>query len=114
MSGTGLAVLALVCVCAPLQAKAGEDEDRIDRRGKITIRRLRPQCHSDWGNDPTALPYFLYQVSYRTKKQLPVFVDNAGLDISSEEIFKYPIIYFTSHFPFNFTDEEVQNLKKYL
>lgn len=91
-----------------------KDKDETDRRGKVTIRRVRPQCHSDWGNDPTALPYFLYQVSLRTEGQLPVFVDNAGLDISSEEIFKYPIIYFTSHFPFNFTDEEVQNLKKYL
>ena len=89
-------------------------EDLIDRRGKVTIRRLIPKCPSDWGNDPTALPYFFYQLSLRTDGQFPSYVDNAGLEITSPEIFNYPIIYFTSHFPFSFTDEEVENLKKYL
>ncbi|MDP6631483.1 MAG: DUF4159 domain-containing protein [Kiritimatiellia bacterium] len=96
------------------RSKADKDHDRIDRRGKVTIRRLRPRCHSDWSNDPTALPYFFYQVSLRTQNEFPVFVDNAGLDIDSEDIFNYPIIYFTSHYPFSFTDDEVENLKKYL
>jgi len=96
------------------RSKADKREDEIDRRGKVTIRRLIPKCHSDWGNDPTALPYFFYQVSLRTDGQFPVYVDNAGLEMTSEEIFKYPIIYFTSHFPFTLTDEEVQNLKKYV
>ena len=89
-------------------------EDLIDRRGKVTIRRLIPKCPSDWGNDPTALPYLFYQLSLRTDGQFPSYVDNAGLEITSPEIFNYPIIYFTSHFPFSFTDEEVENLKKYL
>ena len=95
---------------------AKRDEDKIDRRGKVTIRRLIPTCHSDWGNDPTALPYFFYQVGLRTKGDfnIPYYVDNAGLEIKSEEIFQYPIIYFTSHFPFTFTEEEVENLKKYV
>jgi len=96
------------------RARMARDEEAIDRRGKVTIRRLIPTCQSDWGNDPTALPYFFYQVALRTEGQLPTYVDNVGLEITSEEIFEYPIIYFTSHFPFNFTDEEVQNLKKYL
>ncbi|MBM4148938.1 MAG: DUF4159 domain-containing protein [Lentisphaerae bacterium] len=96
------------------RTKAAGREDEIDRRGKIVIRRLRPQCHSDWSNDPTALPYLFYQLSTRTDGMVPSYVDNTGLDIVSEEIFQYPIIYFTSHFSFNFTDEEVLNLRKYL
>lgn len=94
--------------------KMGKEGDQIDRRGKVTIRRLIPKCQSDWGNDPTGLPFFFYQIGLRTEGQIPTYVDNAGLEITSDEIFRYPIIYFTSHFPFSFTDEEVQNLRKYL
>ena len=94
--------------------KGDDAEDRIDQRGKVSIRRLRPRCYSDWNNDPTALPYLFYQLSVRTDGQVPHYVDNAGLDVDSPEIFEYPIIYFTSHFSFNFTDKEVENLKKYL
>jgi len=95
-------------------SKKAKRDDEIDRRGKVTIRRLIPKCNSDWGNDPTALPYLFYQLGLRTDNEFPSYVDNAGLEITSDEIFNYPIIYFTSHFPFSFTDEEVQNLKKYL
>ncbi|MFZ4396872.1 MAG: DUF4159 domain-containing protein [Kiritimatiellia bacterium] len=98
------------------RGSAKKEGEEIDRRGKVTIRRLIPKCHSDWGNDPTALPYFFYQVGLRTEGdfKIPYYIDNAGLEITSEEIFQYPIIYFTSHFPFTFTEEEVVNLKKYV
>src|SRR5437879_3349101 len=33
-----------------------------DRRGKVVLRRLKPSCKSDWNTDPTALPYFFYQL----------------------------------------------------
>jgi len=90
-------------------------EDReIDRRDQVTIRRIKPQCRSDWNNDPTALPQFFYQIQQRTKGVFPVYVDNSGIELLGDEIFDYPIIYFTSHYPFTFTDEEVENLKKYL
>ena len=85
-----------------------------DRRGKVVVRRIKPQCHSDWNNDPTALPYLFYQIRERTQNRFPVYVDNEGIELTSDEIFDYPLIYFTSHFPFQFTDDEVENLKKYL
>lgn len=93
--------------------EAREDRD-IDRRGKITIRRIKPQCHSDWNNDPTALPYFFYQLKLRTHGEFPAYVDNRGIELIGDEIYDYPLIYFTSHYPFTFTDEEVENLKKFL
>jgi len=93
--------------------KSGDQEP--DRRGKVTIRRLNPQCYSDWNNDPTALPYLFYQVAERMEgEQFSIYVDNAGLSVSSEDIFDYPIIYFTSHFAFSFSDDEVKNLQKYV
>lgn len=85
-----------------------------DRRGKVVIRRIKPQAKSDWNTDPTALPYFFYQLRERTEGKFPVYLDNEGIELVGKEIFDYPVIYFTSHFPFQFSDEEVENLKKYL
>lgn len=83
-------------------------------RGKVVVRRIRPQAKSDWNTDPTALPYFFYQLRERTQGKFPIYLDNEGIELTGKEIFDYPIIYFTSHFPFQFSDEEVENLKKYL
>ena len=94
-------------------AKKKPDQD-MDTRGKVTIRRISPQCFSDWNNDPTALPYLFYQLKLRTGDQFPCYVNNAGISLLGDEIFDYPIIYFTSHYAFTFTDEEVQNLRKYV
>src|SRR4051794_30029767 len=85
-----------------------------DRRGKVVVRRIKPQAKSDWNTDPTALPYFFYQLRERTQGKFPIYLDNEGIELTGKEIFEYPIIYFTSHFPFQFSDDEVENLKKYL
>jgi hypothetical protein len=89
-------------------------DENLDRRGKITMRRLNPQCKSDWNNDPTALPYLFYQLKERTQGKFPCYVDNEGLKLTGDGLFDYPLVYFTSHFAFQFSDEEVENLKKYL
>ena len=93
---------------------ARKSDDTKLRRGKVTMRRIKPQCKSDWDNDQTALPYLFYQMRERTQGRYPCYVDNEGISLLGNEIYDYPIIYFTSHFSFNFTDEEVENLKKYL
>ena len=93
--------------------KDGDDEE-LDVRGKVTIRRINPQCYSDWNNDPTALPYLFYQLNRRLQEKFPIYVDNQGIKLTGDEIFDYPLIYFTSHYPFTFNDEEVENLKKYI
>lgn len=93
---------------------ANQPDVKTDRRGKVVIRRIKPQCKSDWNTDPTALPYFYYQLRERTQGKFPVYLDNEGIELIGKDIFDYPIIYFTSHFPFTFSDDEVENLKKFL
>ena len=83
-------------------------------RGKVVVRRIKPQAKSDRNTDPTALPYFFYQLRERTQGKFPVYLDNEGIELVGNEIFDYPVIYFTSHYPFQFSDDEVENLKKYL
>lgn len=93
------------------QLSKGDDSDR---RDKITIRRIQPQCYSDWNNDPTALPYYFYQLDRRLQGQFPVYVDNSGIKLTGDEIYDYPIIYFTSHYPFTFAGDEIENLKRFV
>ena len=93
---------------------ARKSDDKTQKRGKVTMRRIKPQCKSDWDNDQTSLPYFFYQLRERTQGRYPCYVDNEGILLTGNEIFDYPIIYFTSHFGFTFADDEVQNLKKYV
>jgi hypothetical protein len=91
-----------------------KSDEKVQRRGKVVIRRVKPQCKSDWDNDPTALPYLVYQLRERTEGKFPILADNEGLSLLSDEIFDFPLIYFTSHLPFTFTDEEVENVRKFL
>ena len=91
-----------------------QEESKQDRRGKVIVRRIKPQAKSDWNTDPTALPYFFYQIRERTQGRFPVYLDNEGIELTGDEIFEHPIIYFTSHFPFLFGDDERDNLKKFL
>ena len=93
---------------------ARKPDEKTQRRGKVTMRRIKPQCKSDWDNDQTSLPYFFYQLRERTQGKYPCYVDNDGILLATNEIFDYPVIYFTSHSGFSFADDEVENLKKYL
>lgn len=85
-----------------------------DVRGKVVLRRIKPQSKLDWNVDPTALPYFFYQLRERTQGRFPIYLDNEGIELTGKEIFDYPLIYLTSHLTWQFTDAEVENLKKYL
>ena len=95
-------------------AVAGPAEQKSDRRGKVVIRRAKPQCKSDWNTDPTALPYLYYQIRERTQGKFPIKIENEPIELGSKEMFDYPLVYFTSHYSFEFSDEEVENLKKYV
>src|SRR5437867_101033 len=89
------------------QVEAAPDVKK-DRRGKVIVRRVKPQAKSDWNTDPTALPYFFYQIRERTAGKFPIFMDNEGIELVGNEIFDHPLIYFTSHFPIQLTPAEVE------
>src|SRR5262245_47769605 len=92
----------------------GSPETKKDVRGKVIVRRVKPQSKSDWNTDPTALPYFFYQIRERTAGKFPIFMDNEGIELLGNEIFDHPLIYFTSHFSIQITPAEAENVKKYL
>ena len=84
-----------------------------ERRNRLAVRRIRPAMPGvDWNTDPTAIPYYLYQVHRRTG--LPVYIDNDGLDVARDELFDYTIVYLTSHTRWSFNEKETANLARWL
>lgn len=84
-----------------------------DRRNKLSLRRIQPAMPGvDWNTDPTAIPYMLYQVNKRT--DLPVHIDNDGLDVSKDSLFEHTVIYLTSHTRWGFNERETANLTRFL
>jgi len=89
-----------------------DDQDR-DRRNKLCMRIIRPAMKSvDWNADPTAIPYMHYQIEKRT--DLPVFLDSDGLDVATDELFEYLVIYLTAHRAWSFNEKETENLARWL
>lgn len=95
------------------EARQLTDAEEVDRRNRVTIRRIKPAMPGvDWNTDPTAIPYMLYQINKRTG--LPVHVNNDGLDVASPELFENPVIYLTSHYRWSFNEREANNVAVYL
>ena len=87
--------------------------EEVDRRGKIVLRRIRPaDGNIDWNTDPTAIPYVLYQFEQRTG--LPTYVNNEALNVATDELFEYPLVYLTGHAGWQFNQAELDNLTKFL
>jgi len=90
-----------------------EGEEEKDTRNKLSMRRIKPgKGAPDWNTDPTAIPFMLYQVNKRTN--LPVYIDNEGLDVATKELFEYLIIYVTSHEAWGLDEKETEYVSKWL
>ena len=84
-----------------------------NRRGKIVLRRIDPaDPHIDWNADPTAIPYVTYQFEQRTG--LPTYTNNDGLNVATDELFEYPLVYLTGHSGWQFNEEEADNMTKFV
>jgi hypothetical protein len=98
---------------AAAEARQRSAAEAKERRNKLALRRIRPAMPGvDWDADPTAIPYLLYQISKRT--DLPVYTDNEGLDLASDELFEHTVIYLTSHTRWSLNEKETENLKRWL
>jgi len=84
-----------------------EEEKLIDA---MTLRRVK--FDSDWDPDPTALPSFFYQ--FRRHMRMRAVHKDEPLTLDDEEIFRWPFLFMAAHNSFAFTDEERENLEKYL
>jgi hypothetical protein len=78
----------------------------------MTIAQLQYGGGGDWYANPSGLPNLLKEIRQRTG--LPVADRPAHVRLTDPELWQYPYIYMTGHGNVQFTDEEVQLLRKYL
>lgn len=79
---------------------------------KLRIARVKYSGGGDWYNDPSAEVNLLKFIKQNTN--IPVEPVYEWVDLSSQNLFAYPIIFLTGHGNVNFTEKEVENLRTYL
>jgi hypothetical protein len=95
------------------EARRMSEREEQDRRNKVAVRRIKPAMEGvDWNADPTAIPYLLYQIEKRTG--LPVYINNDGLDVATDELFEYTVVYLTAHTRWGFNEKETENMSRWL
>jgi len=79
---------------------------------KIKLARLKYSGGGDWYNDPSAEVNLLNYVSKVTNILVePIY---EYVELSSDKIFSYPILFMTGHGGVNFSDLEAKRLRAYL
>jgi len=84
----------------------------ISQKSQITLARVKYNGGGDWYNDPSAEVNLLKYI--RSNTNIPVEPKYEYVDLSSDNLFLYPIIFLTGHGTINFSDAEVRRLRAYL
>ncbi len=78
----------------------------------IKLARVKYSGGGDWYNDPSSEINLLRYVKANT--EIEVFPKYEYVDLASDNLFLYPLIYLTGHGNVNFSEREAQNLRAYL
>ncbi|MEK6479915.1 DUF4159 domain-containing protein [Catalinimonas sp. 4WD22] len=82
------------------------------QNGGIKIAKLKYNGGGDWYANKTALPNLIKFCNESINTQLAL--EEEVVEVGSPELFLYPYIYMTGHGNVVFSDEEAENLRKYL
>lgn len=80
--------------------------------GELTIAQLQYGGGGDWYANPSGLPNLLRAIRERTK--LPVSDRPGRVKLTDAALWNYPYLYMTGHGNVEFTEEEVEILRRYL
>jgi hypothetical protein len=78
----------------------------------ITLARIKYSGGADWYNDPSGEVNLLKYISKSTNIHVNPFYQY--VDLSSDNLFLYPLIFLTGHGNVNFSITETNNLRAYL
>lgn len=81
-------------------------------KSAIKLGRVKYSGGGDWYNDPSADVNLLEFISKNTNIAVDPVYDY--VDLASDNLFIYPVIFLTGHGNMNFSAQEVKNLKAYL
>jgi hypothetical protein len=99
LASTLLLILAFVC-------------NSYSQNYSFKIAKLKYNGGGDWYANKTSLPNLLKFCNQNLS--MNIAPDEAIVDVGSQEIFSYPFIHMTGHGNVVFSEEEAQNLRKYL
>lgn len=78
----------------------------------LKLPRVKYNGGGDWYNDPSAEVNLLRYLNQKTR--IPAEPTFEFVDLASDNIFLYPVLFLTGHGTVSFTDAEVQRLRAYL
>lgn len=78
----------------------------------LKIGRIKYSGGGDWYNDPSAEVNLLSFVKENTT--ISTNPKYEYVDLSSEDLYEYPVVFLTGHGNVNFSDKEINNLRLYL
>jgi hypothetical protein len=97
-------VLWVIVIILPVIATA--------QKSAVTLARVKYNGGGDWYNDPSGEVNLLKFI--RANTNISVEPKYEYVDLSSDNLFLYPIIFLTGHGTINFSDAEVRRLRAYL
>jgi hypothetical protein len=80
--------------------------------GTYSIGRLKYGGGGDWYNDPTAIPNLCHFLKKNTL--ITIREEEAKVDLGSEQLFEYPILFMTGHGKIVLSQVEIERLRLYL
>jgi hypothetical protein len=105
---TGIQILIYLLLIFAVSANS---DDNLSKSA-VKLARVKYSGGGDWYNDPSAEVNLLKYVAAHTNINLaPVY---EYVDLASDNLFLYPLVFLTGHGNLNFTSEEVKRLRAYL
>ena len=105
-----LIIIILLCLTT-IQLSVYPQTSKADK-SRIKLARVKYSGGGDWYNDPSAEVNLLNYVAKNTN--IPVDPTYEYVDLASDNLYAYPMIFLTGHGNLNFSDAEVRNLRSYL
>jgi len=78
----------------------------------FTIARLKYGGGGDWYSNPSSLPNLMRFV--KDASGIDTLLEEVVVEPSSEELFRYPVVYMNGHGNVSFTRREAENMRRYL
>ncbi|HUU45333.1 MAG TPA: DUF4159 domain-containing protein [Acidobacteriota bacterium] len=108
----GLSLFPLVTVLAQSRSAGGAADDQPADPSHFTVARLHYSGGGDWYWGSSAIPNILNFIEQNTG--IPVNHDEVRVKPSEDRLFYYPFVFATGHGNMRFSDDEVENMRRYL
>ena len=112
VSPGGRLALVLVAASGLVFPRASGAQEDPSREAAVHIARLHYEGGGDWYSNPSSMPNWMRGFQQRTG--MATVFEEVQVRPSEEALFRYPIAYMNGHGNVNFSDEDVQALRRWL